>query len=67
MLLRDMAFGGPAQDQDGHRGQRRRGPHAARRSDSQLEEGSENTKDGTVTLRLPPQSFTVIEAAMTSQ
>ena len=33
---------------------------------ARLEEGSEDTKDGVVAVRLPPRSFTVIEAAMTS-
>jgi hypothetical protein len=32
---------------------------------AQLEEGSEDTKDAVLTLRLPPRSFTVIEATMT--
>ncbi len=32
---------------------------------ARLEEGSENTRDGVVAIRLPPQSFTVIEASMT--
>jgi alpha-N-arabinofuranosidase len=31
---------------------------------ARLEEGSEDTKDGVVAVRLPPKSFTVIEAAM---
>jgi hypothetical protein len=31
---------------------------------ARLEEGSENTKGGVVAVRLPPRSFTVIEAAM---
>ena len=34
---------------------------------AQLEEGSENPKDGMVAVRLPPRSFTVIEAAMTDR
>jgi hypothetical protein len=31
---------------------------------ARLEEGSENTKGGVAAVRLPPRSFTVIEAAM---
>jgi alpha-N-arabinofuranosidase len=31
---------------------------------ARLEEGSEDTRDGMVAVRLPPRSFTVIEAAM---
>jgi hypothetical protein len=31
---------------------------------ARLEEGSENTRGGVVAVRLPPRSFTVIEAAM---
>ena len=34
---------------------------------AQLEEGSEHPKDGMVAVRLPPRSFTVIEAAMTDR
>jgi len=65
VLLRDRAFDGPA---------RIRTVTAARPGDARtlpdveaarLEEGSEDTKDGEVTVRLPPRSFTVIEAAMT--
>jgi hypothetical protein len=65
VLLRDYSFAGPAQI---------RTVTAARPGDArtlpdvetaQLEEGSENPKDGMVAVRLPPRSFTVIEAAMT--
>jgi alpha-L-arabinofuranosidase len=64
VLLRDRAFDGPA---------RIRTVTAAPAGDvrtlpdvetAQLEEGSETTKDGMVAVRLPPRSFTVIEAAM---
>ena len=34
---------------------------------AQLEEGSEDPKDEMVAVRLPPRSFTVIEAAMTDR
>jgi hypothetical protein len=65
VLLRDRTFDGPA---------RIRTVTAARSGDArtlpdvetvQVEEGSEDTKDGVVAIRLPPRSFTVIEAAMT--
>jgi alpha-N-arabinofuranosidase len=67
VLLRDYSFDGPA---------RIRTVTAARTRDArtlpdvetaQLEEGSENTKEGVVAVRLPPRSFTVIEAAMTNR
>ena len=67
VLLRDYTFDGPA---------RIRTVSAVRTRDArtlpdvetaQLEEGSENTKDGVVAVRLPPRSFTVIEAAMTNR
>jgi alpha-L-arabinofuranosidase len=34
---------------------------------AQLEEGSEDPEDGMVAVRLPPRSFTVIEAPMTGR
>jgi alpha-L-arabinofuranosidase len=67
VLLRDYTFAGPAQI---------RTVTAARPGDArtlpdvetaQLEEGSEHPKDGMVAIRLPPRSFTVIEAAMTDR
>jgi alpha-N-arabinofuranosidase len=67
VLLRDYTFAGPAQV---------RTVTAARPGDArtlpdvetaQLEEGSENPKDGMVAIRLPPRSFTVIEAEMTDR
>jgi alpha-L-arabinofuranosidase len=67
VLLRDFTFAGPAQI---------RTVTAARPGDprtlpdvetAQLEEGSEDPKDGMVAVRLPPRSFTVIEAAMTDR
>ena len=33
----------------------------------QLEEGSQDTRDGVVAVRPPPRSFTVIEATMTTR
>ena len=62
--LRDRDFGGPATIRTvtaAPAGEPRTLPdvEAAR-----LEEGSEDTKDGVVAVRLPPRSFTVIEAAM---
>ena len=65
VLLRDYTFAGSAQI---------RTVTAARPGDArtltdvetaQLEEGSEDPKDGVVAIRLPPRSFTVIEATMT--
>jgi hypothetical protein len=63
-LLRDRDFNGPARIRTvtaAPAGEARTLPdvEAAR-----LEEGSEDTKDGVVAVRLPPRSFTVIEAAM---
>ena len=67
VLLRDHAFAGSA---------RIRTVTAARPGDARtlpdvetarLEEGSEDPKDGMVAIRLPPRSFTVIEAAMTGR
>jgi len=67
VLLRDYTFDGPA---------RIRTVTAARTRDArtlpdvetaQLEEGSEDTKEGVVAVRLPPRSFTVIEATMTTR
>jgi hypothetical protein len=67
VVLRDMAFGGSAEIRTVTAG----GDGAARTlpdiATVRITEGAESTKDGTVTLTLPPQSFTVIEAAMTSQ
>ena len=62
--LRDRDFNGPARIRTvtaAPAGEARTLPdvEAAR-----LEEGSEDTKDGVVAIRLPPRSFTVIEAAM---
>ena len=67
VLLRDYTFAGSAQI---------RTVTAARPGDprtlpdvetAQLEEGSENPKDGVVAIRLPPRSYTVIEATMTDR
>ena len=67
VLLRDFTFAGSAQI---------RTVTAARPGDArtltdvetaQLEEGSEDPKNGVVAVRLPPRSFTVIEAAMTDR
>ncbi len=67
LILRDRAF-------DGAAGVRtvtaERGPGARVLPDVEtvtLDEGSENPQGPTVVLALPPQSFTVVEAAMTSR
>jgi alpha-L-arabinofuranosidase len=62
--LRDFSFDGAATIRTvtaGGDGEPRVLPDVAT---AHLEEGSETVKDGTVVLTLPPQSFTVIEAAM---
>ena len=67
VLLRDRAFDGPATIRTvttARPGDARTLPDV---ETAQLEEGSETTKDGVVAIRLPPRSFTVIEAAMTSR
>jgi alpha-L-arabinofuranosidase len=66
VLLRDRVFDGPATIRTvtaGCPGHARPLPDV---ETAQLEEGSEDTRDGRVTIRLPPRSFTVIEAAMTN-
>jgi hypothetical protein len=64
LLLRDFSFDGPAAIRTVTAGGEPRVlPDVAA---AHLEEGSETTKDGTVVLTLPPQSFTVIEAAITT-
>jgi alpha-L-arabinofuranosidase len=66
VLLRDFSFDGPAAIRTvtaGGDSEPRVLPDVAT---AHLEEGSETTKDGMVVLTLPPQSFTVIEAAMTA-
>lgn len=65
VLLRDFSVDGPAAIKTltaGGDGERRVLPEVAT---ALLAEGTENTKDGTLVLTLPPQSCTVIEAAMT--
>jgi hypothetical protein len=64
IVLRDMAFQGPAEVRTVTAGGVA-GPLPGLAT-AQVTEGAENTKDGTVILTLPPESFTVIEAAMTS-
>ena len=67
VLLRDRTFEGPARIRTvtpARPGDARTLPDV---ETAQLEEGSENTKDGVVAVRLPPRSFTVIEAAMTNR
>ena len=64
IVLRDAAFAGPAEIRTVTAG----GPAESRVlpdvATAHLENGTENPKDGTVVLTLPPQSFTVIEAAI---
>ena len=67
VVLRDIAFGGSPRS-----GRSPRTRPAARTLPDVETSGPgprdrRTTKDGTVTLTLPPQSFTVIEAAMTSR
>jgi hypothetical protein len=65
VLLRDRTFDGPARIRTvvaGRPGDARTLPDV---ETAQLAEGSENTTGGVVAVRLPPRSFTVIEAAMT--
>jgi hypothetical protein len=64
IVLRDAAFAGAAEIRTvtaGGPGEPRVLPDVAT---ARLESGTENSKDGTVVLTLPPQSFTVIEAAI---
>jgi alpha-N-arabinofuranosidase len=66
IVLRDAAFAGPAEIRTvtaGGPGEPRVMPDVAT---ARLESGTENPKDGTVVVTLPPQSFTVIEAAISS-
>ena len=67
VLLREASFDGPATIRTvtaARSGAARTLPDVEA---AQLEEGSENTKGGVVAVRLPPRSFTVIEAAMTNR
>jgi alpha-L-arabinofuranosidase len=64
IVLRDAAFAGPAEIRTvtaGGPGEPHVIPDVAT---ARLENGTENPKDGTVVLTLPPQSFTIIEAAI---
>jgi alpha-N-arabinofuranosidase len=65
IVLRDFAFTGPAERTTVTAGDGEADtlPGIAA---SHLESGTESTKDGTAVLTLPPESFTVIEAAMTT-
>jgi hypothetical protein len=66
VLLRDYAFSGPATIRMVTAGPRRtRTLPDVEAAD--MAEGSAETRDGTVALTLPPRSFTVIEAAITSR
>jgi hypothetical protein len=62
IVLRDHAFAGPAEIRTVTSGGPRVLPdvEAAR-----LEQGTETAKNGSLVLTLPPQSFTLIEAALT--
>jgi hypothetical protein len=67
VLLRDHVFDGPAVVRTvtaGLPGDARTLPDV---ETAQLEEGSQDTRDGVVAVRLPPRSFTVIEATMTTR
>jgi alpha-L-arabinofuranosidase len=67
VLLRDHEFDGPAVVRSvtaGLPGDSRTLPDV---ETAHLESGSEDTRGGVVVIRLPPRSFTVIEAAMTSR
>jgi alpha-N-arabinofuranosidase len=67
VLLRDHVFDGPAVVRTvtaGLLGDARTLPDV---ETAQLEEGSQDTRDGVVAVRLPPRSFTVIEATMTTR
>jgi alpha-N-arabinofuranosidase len=75
VILRDLAFDGAAGIRTVTAGSSGSGS-SGRDGDSAalpdvetvcVTQGSENTKNGTVMVTLPPQSFTVIEAAMTSR
>ena len=66
VVLRDHVFDGPATVRTvtaGLPGDARTLPDV---ETAQLEEGSQDTRGGMVAIRLPPRSFTVIEAAMTT-
>jgi alpha-N-arabinofuranosidase len=65
VVLRELVFEGPAEIRTVTAGGGSDGPVPGL-AQVQVTEGTENTKDGTVGLTLPPESFTVIEAAMTS-
>jgi hypothetical protein len=66
VLLRDYSFDGPARIRTVTAAMTRDARTLPDVETAQLEVGSENTKDGVVAVRLPPRSFTVIEAAMTT-
>ena len=64
IVLRNLAFAGPVEITTvtaGGQGEPRVLPDVAT---AHLEHGTEDPKDGTVVLTLPPQSFTLIEAAI---
>jgi alpha-L-arabinofuranosidase len=67
VVLRDLAFGGTAEIRtvtEGREDDTRALPDVEK---VRTEEGTENTKDGTVVITLPPKSFSTIEAAMTGR
>jgi alpha-L-arabinofuranosidase len=64
IVLRDHEFAGPAEIRTitaGRPGEPRILPEV---ETVHMEHGTENPKDGTVVLTLPPQSFTLVEAAI---
>ena len=61
---RDLAFAGPAELHTGTAAPGTASAIAGVQS-ARVEEGSETTKGGTVTITLPPQSFTTVEARLT--
>jgi alpha-L-arabinofuranosidase len=64
IILRDFTFAGPAEIKTitaGGPGEPRVLPDV---ETVRMEHGTEHPKDGTVVLNLPPQSFTLIEAAI---
>jgi alpha-N-arabinofuranosidase len=67
VLLREAVFAGPARIKTVTAARTRDARILPDVETAQLEEGTEDARDGVVRLRLPPRSFTVIEAAMTSR
>ena len=67
VVLRDLAFGGTAEIRTVTEGREDDTRALSDVEKVRIEEGTENTKDGTVVITLPPKSFSTIEAAMTSR